>query len=567
VAVKYIRMKIKITLIASLMLTVGAVSAQIENSNSNGSLEFLQVCMKDPEPVSILRMNDKINMDSSSSYAPFITADELTLFFTSDRMSPYSGKVNRHGIESSFVAHRNSLSSEWQIDYLSNAVNAKFNDAVAGISSDGQKVFVHRSSNDIYVLERNVWSKVSYKSIAKSYGIKLNRKYHISSCAISADENTFYITTNMPGGLGGYDVWKIERNADLQTWSDWQNLGASVNTAGDEITISVLPDNSAIFVSSNGRLGFGGFDLYRFDRINSNSDYEAVHLGFPVNTVGNDVYYYSVPGAIVAGKGAHAYYSTERSSGSGIYDIYFLEYHDDILSERNKAIKRGEYEEYLQRRFTDSIIHAAAVQREKDSIALAAATTARTSAEAAAKAALDAARAREKELLAEQQRIQRAAAEREAALRAEQKRHEDSLQDAFYKQYDDILSKQGYTNLNSIQKPIKGMKIYLSNILFDKGKASLITSSYVELDRVFDFMQRFSDVRIEVGGHTSSEGSLSVNQKLSEARAKSVCDYLIKKGVSAERVVHRGYNYSHPIESENTERGKVLNRRVEFIVL
>ena len=94
-----------------------------------------------------------------------------------------------------------------------------------------------------------------------------------------------------------------------------------------------------------------------------------------------------------------------------------------------------------------------------------------------------------------------------------------------------------------------------------------MVSSYYELNKVLDFLQRFPSVRIEIGGHTSSEGSLSVNQRLSEARAKSVRDYLIQKGISPERVLSRGYNYSMPIEDENTEVGKALNRRVEFTVL
>jgi outer membrane protein OmpA-like peptidoglycan-associated protein len=84
---------------------------------------------------------------------------------------------------------------------------------------------------------------------------------------------------------------------------------------------------------------------------------------------------------------------------------------------------------------------------------------------------------------------------------------------------------------------------------------------------VFAFLQRFPDIRIEVGGHTSREGSYAVNQRLSEARAKSVYNYLIRKGILPERVTYRGYNYSQSIEDENTEVGRMLNRRVEITVL
>jgi outer membrane protein OmpA-like peptidoglycan-associated protein len=542
-----------------------------QDSASSASVDFLERCMQYPEPVTVFKMVDGINLDGSSSFAPFITADELTLFFTSDRMSPYSDEKTGQSIESGFVAHRASLSSAWQIDYLFKIIDA-LNEGIVGLSLDGKKIFVHTGVNDIYVLERDVYGRVSRpSSVGKYYGIKLSHKYRISSCAISADERTFYITTDMPGGFGGYDVWKTERGDEKGAWSSWENLGASVNTAGNEVSVSVVPDNSSLFVSSDGRLGFGGLDLYRFDVLDSGGSYEAVHLGYPINTVNNDVYYYSVPNASVSGAGAHAYYSTQRSKGANVYDIYFVNYEVPILSERDKEVKRNEYEGNLKQRTKDSLLLVLASLHARDSIVLAATSASK---EALSKIAMerDSLRnmvlAREQAFVAESERMKKAADVRETALLAEQKRREDSLANVFSNQYNNILpEKGGHTDLHSISNPAQGMKVYLSNVYFGQGESNLLLSSFYVLDEVFAFLQRFPDIRIEVGGHTSREGSYAVNQRLSEARAKSVYNYLIRKGILPERVTYRGYNYSQSIEDESTEVGRMINRRVEITVL
>jgi outer membrane protein OmpA-like peptidoglycan-associated protein len=370
---------------------------------------------------------------------------------------------------------------------------------------------------------------------------------------MSADEKTFYITTNMPGGQGGYDVWKTVKRSNNK-WSEWKNLGPSVNTSGDEITVSITPENKSLFIASNGRLGFGGFDLYRFDFIDSSGSYEAVHLGYPINTVSDDIYYYSVPN-----NPSHAYYSSERPDHPDMYDIYYVNYEAPILSERNKVTKQGKYGAYPKLRTKDSLALAMAV---KEAIL----SAAKHREDSLHKASL----VRERAFLAERERMKKEAEDCEAALRERLQTHGDTLAykqrrrstDTFSNQYDNI-----YTDARSIINPSKGMKIYLNNIYFERGKSNLLSSSIYEVEKVFEFLQNFADVKIEVGGHTSSDGSYAVNQKLSETRAKNVRDYLINKGIAPDRITYRGYNYAFPIEDENTELGKMLNRRVEFIVM
>lgn len=112
-----------------------------------------------------------------------------------------------------------------------------------------------------------------------------------------------------------------------------------------------------------------------------------------------------------------------------------------------------------------------------------------------------------------------------------------------------------------------GQTVRLQNIFFDHNKAILRPESFPELERVVKLMNDNKSMKIEVAGHTDSDGSDEFNQKLSDNRAKAVMEYLVQKNISQSRVVYKGYGESKPIATNDTDEGKQLNRRVEFTVL
>lgn len=112
-----------------------------------------------------------------------------------------------------------------------------------------------------------------------------------------------------------------------------------------------------------------------------------------------------------------------------------------------------------------------------------------------------------------------------------------------------------------------GATIILRNIFFDFDKATLLQQSYKELQNLLDILRSHPSMKIEIGGHTDGKGTTDYNLRLSEARAKSVVDYLIAKGIEPRRLHYKGYGKSQPIASNDTEEGRALNRRVEFRVL
>jgi outer membrane protein OmpA-like peptidoglycan-associated protein len=118
-----------------------------------------------------------------------------------------------------------------------------------------------------------------------------------------------------------------------------------------------------------------------------------------------------------------------------------------------------------------------------------------------------------------------------------------------------------------LKKMKTGAKIVVENILFNSGKTTLMPSSFPELNKLANLLIENHQVRIEVSGHTDNVGSASVNKKLSKARALTVKNYLVSKGVETERVEYEGYGFDQPIAENNSKEGKAMNRRVEIKIL
>ncbi|MFZ6011529.1 MAG: OmpA family protein, partial [Bacteroidota bacterium] len=134
----------------------------------------------------------------------------------------------------------------------------------------------------------------------------------------------------------------------------------------------------------------------------------------------------------------------------------------------------------------------------------------------------------------------------------------------------DLTQEKGEINIlkDLILVPIEvGQSIRLNNIFFESGKAILKQESFPELDRVTGFLNDNPEIKIEISGHTDNVGKATTNQKLSQARAKAVADYIITKGIAKERILAKGYGMSKPVASNKTKEGKAQNRRVEFTIL
>lgn len=110
------------------------------------------------------------------------------------------------------------------------------------------------------------------------------------------------------------------------------------------------------------------------------------------------------------------------------------------------------------------------------------------------------------------------------------------------------------------------MPVVLRNVFFETGSAALRSESKIELDRLAQLLTESPELKIQINGHTDNAGDDALNQTLSEARAKSVQDYLITKNVAPERLRFKGFGESKPLESNDKAEGRARNRRTEFEV-
>jgi outer membrane protein OmpA-like peptidoglycan-associated protein len=183
---------------------------------------------------------------------------------------------------------------------------------------------------------------VNFVPIDQALNLKISDRQHISSMAITADGSTIYLCIGggryeSKKGQGGYDIWYTTKMAG--GWSELTNMGTVINTAGNEVSVSVLPDGKTLFFASDGLKGVGGYDIYQATYADSLKAWsKPVHLGYPINTPNNDVYYNPVPG-----NPRHAYYSVGRPDVADAYDTYFVNCYGEVLSDEKRESRRLEF--------------------------------------------------------------------------------------------------------------------------------------------------------------------------------------------------------------------------------
>ena len=147
---------------------------------------------------------------------------------------------------------------------------------------------------------------------------------------------------------------------------------------------------------------------------------------------------------------------------------------------------------------------------------------------------------------------------------------------AMRKKYYPVSENLDVSNITAYQEierdlylsPIKvGETVRLNNIFFDTDKATLKETSYAELNRLVQLLKDNGKMKIDLGGHTDSQGNEAYNQQLSDGRVKTVIQYLVESGIAAKRLTGKGYGESKPVASNDTPEGRALNRRAEFTIL
>jgi outer membrane protein OmpA-like peptidoglycan-associated protein/tetratricopeptide (TPR) repeat protein len=575
---------------------------------------------------SIKNIGTEIN-SSYPDYRPVIAADESVMYFTSRRENTTGGGIDpNEGKYYEDIYFSNYENGKWtEAKNAGDPVNrSDQHDATCALSVDGQRLFVYlddtyNGSGNIYEcsLSGHNWSK------PKKLPGTINSKYHESSASLSPDGKTLYFCSENPTGntaTGTHDIFKSTLNAKGE-WEQPENLGAIINTVYDERTVFIHPDGKTLYFSSQGHNSMGGYDLFKSVYNDSSKHWsEPLNLGFPINSADDDVDF------VVAASGKHAYYSTIRQDGSGEKDIYritlpvdtmvyltlikgnvtdesnnpmesMIEIHDIktgkliSMQESNKVTGKFLVSLPSGRNYKVNIT-ADGYETDEESFNIPKGE-----------------KFKELDLLIELKRkeqlvilegtitdeagkilingdievINNATAE-VVAKTVTDKAGKYRVKLKGGKNYGIVASEEGYLfqSLNIDIPPDKdhidlpliklkrlkaGSNIVLNNIFFDFDKSSLRPDSKPELTRVTNVLKSNPSMKIEISGHTDSKGSEAYNLKLSEARAKSVIDFLISAGIEKSRLTYKGYGFKKPVASNETEEGRQLNRRIEFEVI
>jgi peptidoglycan-associated lipoprotein len=459
--------------------------------------------MRNPEAYVIEDIRD-VN-SRASDFSPAYGRDDFSLiYFTSSRDGSAGNKT--HGATgqnyTDIFESRIDKKSKWSTPVPVEVINSEFEDGTPTFSADFRELFFTRC--EIGKRERkgcnimrstrsgNTWSE------PKNSGI-LSDSLVAAHPALSPDGTTLYFVSDIPGGSGRKDIWMTTRSAGSDTWSKPVNAGPDINTPGDELFPYVRSDGTLYF-ASDGHIGMGGLDIFRAIP-QPDGRWNVQNMKPPVNSYSDDF------GIIFENENERGIFSSTRK-GRG---------NDDLFSFELPPL-RFSVTGLVKDEKTGTAIPGSQVQLiASDGSNLQAETGTGGDFRFSLKADVD-------YIFLASKRGYLNGKER-ATTKGQEKSREYMVT---------IL-------LSSIDKPIE-----LPNILYDFGKWDLRPESMVSLDKLVETLLDNPNVTIELMSHTDSRDTEAYNLDLSQKRAQVVVQYLIDKGIEAERLSARGYGESTP---------------------
>ena len=467
---------------------------------------------------------------TDDEYWPCLTADESVLVIT--RQIKDSSAF--HGMQEDFYFSSKTKDGWSQMRNAGYPLNTGGNEGAQTISGDGRMmVFTacNRSNGfgrcDLYfsVREGDQWS------LPKNMGQAVNTKYTETQPSLSADGRELYFASDRPGGKGSVDIYVTKMN-ELGQWSAPVNIGDSINTRGIDMCPFIHPDNQTLYFSSDQLFGLGGFDLFITRRDSAGNWGTPVNLGYPINTMRDEI------GMIVNAKGNIAYYSTNIDPKQG-RDIYKFELYKEARPNEVSYMKGKVYDDETKNMLgadfelinleTGNVLYKA----QSDSLS----------------------------------------GEFLICIPTNHNYLLNVSKEGYLFYSDNFALKGTFAIAEPFLKdipmlPIKiGGSIVLKNIFFEFNSYLLKDESKIELNKLVRFMKHYSTIKIEISGHTDNVGTEEYNQSLSEDRAKAVTEYLVSSGISSERITFKGYGFSKPVASNETDEGRALNRRTEVTII
>ncbi len=473
---------------------------------------------------------EKLGTNINSEYtelSPIISPDGKTLYINRDNHPQNTGS-------------KDNDQDVWTSSLDANGNWLPLNNVGKPINNTGKNFTISVSPDNNSLVVANKYEKdgtpggqglsISYRtadgwSVPKSFEVDdyYNDNDYVSYF-LASDNKTLFMAVGRKEGLGEKDFY-VSFLKSGNKWTKPKHMGNVINTKGDESKPFLAADGKTLYFSSNGHLGYGSDDVFvskRLDDTWSNWS-EPKNLGPKINTPRSELGYF------LAAKGDVAYFSSKG-------DIWKIE--NSEKPEPVTLISGVVYNKKTNQPMGAKIRYYDLQSNVELGVA-------------------------NSDPVTGQYKIILPSGKNYSFL-AQQKEFYPISENINLKE----LSEYNEFTKDLFLMPIeKGQAIRLNNIFFEFNKSDLMSESFNELDRLYDILVENKNLKIEIGGHTDDKGSDDYNKNLSNNRAKSVVDYLIKKGIDAKRLTSIGYGESTPVVPNDTDDNRAINRRVEFKVL
>ena len=500
--------------------------------------------LSDIDAVSGKYTMDKTDVNSEFfDYGPSFFGKQIV--FTSSRSegNQYS-KIHdwtKQNFTDLFVASIDNEGKLGSVENFSKTVNTKYNESSPVFTKDGKTMYFTRNnyndgkkrkSDDKVIMEKiykaelvnGEWTNI--KEVPFS-----NDNYKTAHPALSPDEKTMYFVSDMPGSFGNSDLYKVSIDSNGKFGTP-ENLGPTINTEGRETFPFVDADNN-LFFASDGHPGLGGLDIFEA-KANGNSFEKPVNVGKPLNSPMDDFSY-------VTNKDGLGFFSSNRDEGFGFDDIYTFTVCTHTLSGLITDID------------TKEILPNAKVILFDDKMNKISETISSDKGVYSFKIECN----------------------KKYYVRASKEEYETTEKSfgPVTKTGDSKLDIELKRNIFPVEVGTDLAKILdVSIIYFDLDKWNIRPDAAEDLEKIIAVMNQYPNMTIDIRSHTDSRQTHKYNELLSDRRAKSTLEFMVKNGINRNRLTAKGYgetqlvnNCSDDVPCSEAEHQK--NRRSEFIVL
>ncbi|MBC7887097.1 MAG: OmpA family protein [Ferruginibacter sp.] len=473
--------------------------------------------------------------DSGAVYAPVLFNDML--YFTSTRANNAVPRLQVHNNRVYQASYKDGM-----VNNVSQTALPEIKDihqGVISLSPDGNTLFLTRwttakgkKNASIYTSKKSVagWADpLPLPAVVNVPGYNSQQAY------LMPGGKQLVFSSDQPGSYGGYDLWSTDLDANGNP-SQPVNLGNLINTVNDEQAPFYHALSGKLVFSSNGRVGMGGYDFY-YSKGKSGSWSEPKNFGYPVNSVKDDIYF------------------TSRGKANNILeDVLFSSDRNAVCCLELFSLKMKQPLKLISGQVviceTKTPLGGATV-KIVDAVNNTTIISKLTDADGRYSFTLD-----EFQPL---QALASAAGYNSASLNFNSPDDEGAIS---------LANPELCLVPIEIEKPV-----VVNNVYYDFSKSALKDESFAELDKLVTMFEANPGIVVEISAHTDSKGSDEFNQKLSLARAQSVVDYLVSKGIDKSKLKPTGYAATQPIapnkndDGTDNPEGRQLNRRTEFKVL